>query len=169
MTTVEGSTANTAETGEIPTIVSVDDHVVEPPSRQWGPGRFKDRVPRSKRRGVGAMKHIGGGAYEQEFDPDVSRPTVGVRGPRLHPQAPRRCRRLLRDEMTMTPMTYDEMRPIATTRRSRGHDQEKPRRVSLCFPTFPALRTGLHRAPRSRDGEAWVKATNDWMVEGVVR
>ena len=72
MTTVEGSTANTAETGEIPMIVSVDDHIVEPPHvwETWLPAKFKDRGPKIERRGVGAMKHIGGGAYEQEFDPD---------------------------------------------------------------------------------------------------
>ena len=48
MTTVEGSTANTAETGEIPMIVSVDDHVVEPPDLFDGrlPAKYADLAPR---------------------------------------------------------------------------------------------------------------------------
>ena len=65
---------------ELPTIVSVDDHVVEPPHvwETWLPERFRDRGPRVERRGIGHMKHIGGGQYEQTFDPDgPARPTAG--------------------------------------------------------------------------------------------
>jgi hypothetical protein len=56
----------------LPKIISVDDHVVEPPHlwQTWLPERFRERGPRVERRGIGTMKHIGGGQYEQTFDPD---------------------------------------------------------------------------------------------------
>ena len=57
---------------ELPKIISVDDHVVEPPHlwQTWLPERFKERGPRVERRGIGTMRHVGGGAYEQTFDPE---------------------------------------------------------------------------------------------------
>ena len=61
-----------AAPGELPRIVSVDDHVVEPPHvwERWLPKRLRDRGPRIERRGIGAMRHVGGGVYEQTFDDD---------------------------------------------------------------------------------------------------
>ena len=64
---------------ELPKIISVDDHVVEPAHlwQTWLPARFRDRGPKVERRGIGHMKHIGGGAYEQTFDETARRPTAG--------------------------------------------------------------------------------------------
>ena len=58
-------------TPEIPRIVSVDDHVVEPPHlwQTWLPEKYRDRGPKVERRGIGTMRHIGGGTYEQTYDP----------------------------------------------------------------------------------------------------
>src|SRR5262245_41631797 len=55
---------------DLPMIVSVDDHVVEPAHvwEQWLPAKYRDRGPRIERRGIGDMRHIGGGQYEQTFD-----------------------------------------------------------------------------------------------------
>ena len=57
---------------ELPLIISVDDHVVEPAHvwQEYLPERFKADGPRVERRGIGAMSHIGGGVYQQEFDPE---------------------------------------------------------------------------------------------------
>ena len=99
----------------IPKIVSVDDHVVEPAHvwDRWLPAAYRDRGPRVERRGVAGLRHVGGGTYEQVFDDDApeqadcwvyedlvyihKRHVAAVGYPR--------------DEMTMTPMTYEEMRP----------------------------------------------------------
>src|SRR6478736_4723016 len=56
----------------IPRIVSVDDHVVEPAHlwNTWLPARFRDAGPKVERRGIGSMRHVGGGSYEQTFDAD---------------------------------------------------------------------------------------------------
>lgn len=50
-------------TVHIPRIVSVDDHVVESAHlwKTWLPARFRDRGPRVERRGIGRMRHVGGG------------------------------------------------------------------------------------------------------------
>jgi hypothetical protein len=55
--------------GELPKIISVDDHVVEPPHvwQTWLPAKFRDRGPRIERRGIGEIRHVGGGTYQQTF------------------------------------------------------------------------------------------------------
>ena len=57
---------------DFPKIVSVDDHVVEPRHvwETWLPAKHRDKAPRVERRGIGTMRHVGGGTYEQTFDPD---------------------------------------------------------------------------------------------------
>ena len=66
------TTPRLGSTTPLPRIISVDDHVVEPPHLwdTWLPPKFRDRGPRSERRGIGEMEHIGGGTYRQTFDPD---------------------------------------------------------------------------------------------------
>ena len=79
--------------GELPKIISVDDHVVEPAHlwQTWLPAKFREQGPHVERRGIGTMRHIGGGAYEQTFDPErAAGRLLGLRGPRLHQQAARR-------------------------------------------------------------------------------
>src|SRR5205085_4244280 len=57
---------------DLPKIVSVDDHVVEPPHvwSRWLPAKLAAQGPHVERRGIGTMRHVGGGTYEQTFDPD---------------------------------------------------------------------------------------------------
>jgi hypothetical protein len=49
--------------GALPKIISVDDHVVEPAHlwQTWLPPRWREAGPRAERRGIGSMRHIGGG------------------------------------------------------------------------------------------------------------
>ncbi|MEZ5178687.1 MAG: hypothetical protein R2746_10525 [Acidimicrobiales bacterium] len=105
---------------ELPKIVSVDDHVVEPPHvwQEYLPQRFKADGPRVERRGIESMRHIGGGAYEQTFDPDGPPADLWVFGDLIYVHK-RHVAAVgySRDEMTMTPMTYDRCAPAATTRR----------------------------------------------------
>ena len=48
----------------ISTIISVDDHVVEPPHE------YRDLGPKVVRRGVAGITSIGPGVYKEEFDDD---------------------------------------------------------------------------------------------------
>jgi hypothetical protein len=58
------TTPRLGSTTPLPRIISVDDHVVEPPHvwDTWLPRKYRDRGPKSERRGIGEMEHIGGGA-----------------------------------------------------------------------------------------------------------
>jgi predicted TIM-barrel fold metal-dependent hydrolase len=166
---VSAETDTTLE-DDFPMIVSVDDHVVEPAHvwQDWLPQRFKDRGPRVERRGVGAMRHIGGGAYEQEFTDDGRPADVWVFEDLVYIHK-RHVAAVgySRDEMTMTPMTYDEMRPGCYDPVARVEDMLMNHvDVSLCFPTFPRFCGQTFTEAKDRElGEACVYAYNDWMVE----
>ena len=56
----------------LPKIVSVDDHVVEPPHvwQTWLPERHRARGPRVERKKWGDFKHLPGARYEMVEDPD---------------------------------------------------------------------------------------------------
>jgi predicted TIM-barrel fold metal-dependent hydrolase len=155
---------------ELPKIVSVDDHVVEPAHlwQTWLPEKHRAAGPRIERRGIGAMKHIGGGAYEQTFDPEgrpadcwVYEDLVYIH--KRHVAAVG----FDRDDMTMTPMTYDEMRPGCYDPKARVEDM-KVNWVdgSLCFPSFPRFCGQTFTEAKDHDlGLACILAYNDWMVE----
>jgi hypothetical protein len=99
----------------IPKIISVDDHVVEPPHvwSTWLPAKYREHGPRVERRGIRAIEFAGAAAYREQFDDDSptkvdtwvfesivythKRHVAAVGYPRA--------------EMTMTPITYDDMLP----------------------------------------------------------
>ncbi len=155
---------------ELPKIISVDDHVVEPGHvwQTWLPEKYRADGPRIERRGVGGMKHIGGGTYEQEFTDDGRPADCWVFGDLVYIHK-RHVAAVgySRDEMTMTPMTYDEMRPGCYDPKARVEDQEINHvEASLCFPTFPRFCGQTFTEHPDRDmGLACIKAYNDWMVE----
>jgi predicted TIM-barrel fold metal-dependent hydrolase len=155
----------------IPKIVSVDDPVVEPAHlwTTWMPSKYADRAPRIERKGIGPMRHTGGGNYDITWDPDgpqadcwffedlvyVHKRHVAAAG-------------FDRDEMTMTPITYDEMRRGCWDPTARLADMDVGHvEASLCFPTFPRFcGQTFTEATSDRDlGLACVQAYNDWMVE----
>jgi predicted TIM-barrel fold metal-dependent hydrolase len=155
---------------EIPMIVSVDDHVVEPPHlwRTWLPERFREAGPRSERRGIGSMRHVGGGSYEQTFDPDGPQADCWVYEDLVYVNK----RHVAavgfdRDDMTMSPITYDEMRPGCYDPTARVADMEMNHvEASLSFPSFPRFCGQTFLEAKDRElAEACVHAYNDWMVE----
>ena len=50
------------QVSDFPRIVSVDDHVVEPPHlwKTWLPAKFKEHGPRIERHGLAGLKFLGG-------------------------------------------------------------------------------------------------------------
>ena len=155
---------------DLPMIVSVDDHVVEPAHlwETWLPAKYRDRGPKIERRGIGSMRHVGGGTYEQTFDPDgppadcwVYEDLVYIH--KRHVAAVG----YTRDEMTMTPMTYDEMRPGCYDPKARVDDMTANHvEVSLSFPSFPRFCGQTFTEASDREvGLACITAYNDWMVE----
>jgi len=155
---------------EIPMIVSVDDHVVEPPHlwQTWLPERFREAGPRSERRGIGSMRHIGGGAYEQTFDPDGPQADCWVYEDLVYINK----RHVAavgfdRDDMTMSPITYDEMRPGCYDPKARVEDMAMNHvEASLSFPSFPRFCGQTFLEAKDRElAAACVTAYNDWMVD----
>jgi len=156
---------------DIPKIISVDDHVVEPAHvwQRWMPSKFADRAPRVERRGIGPMKHVGGGVYDIVWDPDGPKADCWVFEDLVYVHK----RHVAavgydRDDMTMTPMTYDDMRPGCYDVAARVADMAMNHvEASLCFPTFPRFcGQTFTEATTDRDlGLACITAYNDWMVD----
>jgi len=155
---------------DLPMIVSVDDHVVEPAHlwQTWLPAKYRAAGPRVERRGIGHMAHIGGGTYEQTFDPEGRPADCWVFEDLVYIQK-RHVASVgySRDEMTMTPMTYDEMRPGCYDPKARVEDMLANHvEVSLSFPSFPRFCGQTFTEASDRDlGLACIKAYNDWMID----
>ena len=156
--------------GELPLIVSVDDHVVEPAHlwQTWLPERFRARGPRSERRGIGSMRHVGGGAYEQTFDPEGPQADCWVYEDLVYINKRHVAAvGFERDDMTMSPITYDEMRPGCYDPKARLEDMDLNHvEASRSFPTFPRFCGQTFAEAKDKElAEACVRAYNDWMVE----
>ncbi|RMH69579.1 MAG: amidohydrolase [Actinomyces sp.] len=154
-------------------IASVDDHVVEPPHvwQRWLPARYRERGPRVERHRLGELKFVGGTSYEYELDPDDGSGEwcdIWFYEGNIYPHK----RHVAavgfdRDDMTLSPITYDEMRPGCYEPAARVADMLANHvDVSLSFPTFPRFcGQTFHEAGDRELGLACVKAYNDWMVE----
>ena len=161
---------DTAAPVEIPRIISVDDHVVEPAHvwQAWLPERYRARGPRVERRGVGTMRHTGGGTYEQTFDPDGPQADCWIYEDLVYINKRHVAAvGFERDDMEMVPITYDEMRPGCYDPKARLADMDLNHvEASLCFPTFPRFCGQTFTEAADRDlGLACVRAYNDWMIE----
>src|SRR4030095_9386446 len=126
---------------EIPMIVSVDDHVVEPPHvwDTWLPEKHRAGAQRIERQGSAGTRHARGVA------------AVGC----------------ARDDMTLSRITYDEMRPGCYEPKARVDDMLMNHvDASLCFPSFPRFCGQTFSEAKDLElGLACVEAYNDWMVD----
>ncbi|MGH9307470.1 MAG: amidohydrolase family protein [Acidimicrobiales bacterium] len=157
---------------ELPKIISVDDHVVEPPG-VWQdrlPARFLEVGPRIVRTAVKEMTFVGGKFTAVPAE-------VGAPGPMVDWWFYEDLRRPLirldaavgvpREEVTLTGVTYDEMRPGAYEVKPRLADMDTNWiEASLCFPTFPRFCGQTFMEAKDRElGLLCVKAYNDWMID----
>ena len=158
-------------TPEIPKIISVDDHVVEPPHvwEKWLPAKYREQGPKIVRRGLGEMQFTGGTSYKIVFDDDGPQADCWVYGDLIAPHKRHVAAvGFERDDMTLSPITYDEMRPGCWEPKARLDDMDVNHvEASLCFPTFPRFcgQTFLEGPDPEGLGLACVQAYNDWMVE----
>ncbi len=166
---------------ELPKIISVDDHVIEPPHvwQTWLPQKWRERGPRVERKKWGNFKLTPGAKYVMNEDPDgmwgdawyldgkliyVQKRFVAIP---LEATPDGDLSKFDPSVMVMTAVTYDEMRPGCYDRDERVKDFALNwTDGSLPFPTFPRFCGQTFYETEDKElGLACVQAYNDWMVE----
>ncbi|MBV9252972.1 MAG: amidohydrolase, partial [Actinobacteria bacterium] len=167
---------------DLPKIISVDDHVVEPPHvwQTWLPEKYREKGPRVERKKWGDFKLTPGAKYEMAEDPDglwgdawyyedrlvyVHKRFVAI--PQASTIDTADGVQFDRSQMIMKALTYDDMRPGCWDRDARIKDMELNWvDGSLPFPTFPRFCGQTFYEGEDKElGLACVRAYNDWMVE----
>ncbi len=157
---------------ELPKIISVDDHVIEP-ATVWTdriPKKYLDVAPRIERRTVKEMSFIGGkfiavpgdkgdkgDLVDWWFYEDLRRPLTRLDTAVGYD----------RDDITLKGITYDDMRPGSYLIKDRLEDMDiNGIEASLCFPTFPRFcgQTFTEASDKTL-ANLCVEAYNDWMIE----
>jgi predicted TIM-barrel fold metal-dependent hydrolase len=154
---------------DFPRIISVDDHVIEPPHvwQTYLPARFRAEGPRVERSGVSRMGSVGG-VYSWDEDPSATPCDFWLFEDLRYPMTKvMAAAGLPRDEVTVSPVTFDEMRPGCFDPTARLVDMDAAGiEASLNFPTFPRFAGQAFSEGRDRElGFACIQAYNDWMVE----
>src|SRR6202046_4301332 len=154
----------------LPMIISVDDHVVEPPN-VWQdrlPSKYADVGPRIVRAPMPEVEYRGGSLkvkpgsegvpvdwwYYEDLKRPLLRVDSAVGGPR--------------DEVTMKGVTYQDMPPGSYEVKPRLEDMDLNHiEAALCFPTFPRFCGQTFTEAKDKElGLLCVQAYNDWMVGG---
>jgi predicted TIM-barrel fold metal-dependent hydrolase len=162
--------SNTFTEDNFPKVISVDDHVVEPPDtfERWLPKKFRAAGPKVIRKGVRGFGNVNDG-FNLIFDDDSDvKGDCWEFGDLLVPH--KRVSASVgfeRDDMGLFPITYDEMRPGCYDPHERVLDMEMNWvEKSLCFPTMPRFcGQAFNEHPDRELGLACVKAYNDFTVE----
>ncbi len=157
---------------ELPRIISVDDHVIEP-ANVWIdrlPSKYREIGPRNVKVPVKEMTFVGGkftAIPGERGDPgplvdwwfyeDLRRPLL-----RLDTAVG-----FAREDVTLTGITYESMRQGSYLLPERLADMDvNGLEASLCFPTFPRFCGQTFTEAGDKDlALLCVKAYNDWMVE----
>jgi predicted TIM-barrel fold metal-dependent hydrolase len=131
-------------------LVSVDDHLVEPPTMFEGhlPAKYKDQGPK--------VVHTENGDDVWTFNGAVI-PNVGLNAVAGRPK----------EEYGIEPTAFDEMRPGCFDIHERIKDMNAGGMLaSMCFPSFPGFSGRLFAAADDKDlALAVLRAYNDWHVD----
>ncbi len=130
-------------------MVSVDDHLVEPPDVFEGrlPARYRDLGPRVVRQADGSDVWLFNGSKI---------PNIGLNAVAGRPK----------EEYGLEPTAFDEMRPGCWDIHERVKDMNAGGVLgSMCFPSFPGFSARLFAAADDKElAAAVVRAYNDWHV-----
>ncbi len=131
-------------------LVSVDDHLVEPPTLfdNHIPDKWRDRAPRIERQDDGADVWVFEGAKI---------PNIGLNAVAGRPK----------EEYGIEPTAYDEMRPGCWDIDERVKDMNAGGVLgSMCFPSFPGFSARLFAVCDDKElAHDVVRAYNDWHVD----
>ena len=157
------------ETVDIPRIISVDDHVIEPPG-VWQdrlPERFKEAGPTSIRQ-KGKMNFVGGVFSFEPDDDGMEGDWWTFEGQQYPLTRLEAAVGFDRDEVKVVPITYDGMRNGCWDRDARLEDMDANwTEASMAFPSSFVRFCGqrFYEADDKELADACVKAYNDWQVE----
>jgi predicted TIM-barrel fold metal-dependent hydrolase len=137
---------------------------------RWLPAQFRNdpRAPHVERRGIGSIVYTGGTSYDIEWDDEQQQADTWFYEDLVYPHKRHVAAvGFERDEKTLAPITYDEMRPGCYEPSARVADMDLDHvEASLCFPTFPRFCGQTFSEAHDKDlALACVHAYNDWMVE----
>jgi len=131
-------------------LVSVDDHLVEPPGLFEGrlPARYRDDAPRVEQTADGSDVWV----FNGSTIPNVALNAVAGRP---------------KEEYGIEPTAFDEIRPGCWNIHERVKDMNAGGVLgSMCFPSFPGFSGRLFAATGDKDlALAVLQAYNDWHVE----
>ena len=132
-------------------LVSVDDHLYEPPNL------WQDRVPSKYRDMAPWVEHSrGNGEFWVYEDTRVATGVgLGARAGKTY------------EELRPDPIQFSEMRPGCYDATARIEDMDTAGIISsLCFPTYPRFCGQLFWEAKDKDlALLCVKAYNDWVIE----
>lgn len=157
---------------DLPKIISVDDHVLEP-ATVWSdrlPAKYRDVGPRIVRAPVKSIEFIGGKFTAVPGNPgDPGDPVdwwfyEDLRRPLLRLDS---AVGFAREDITLKGITYDDMRPGSFLVPDRLSDMDINHvEASLCFPTMPRFCGQTFTEATDKDlALLCVRAYNDWMVD----
>jgi predicted TIM-barrel fold metal-dependent hydrolase len=153
---------------EIPRIVSLDDHVIEPP-HVWQdrlPAKYRERGPRVVRDGSTVTWVNGNQVFQKGGDGPETDWWVYDDLAWSH-QMLNACAGYSPDEWWMGPIAFEQMRPGCYDVQARLDDMDLNHvEASLCFPTFPRFcgQVFLERDDKEL-ALLCVRAYNDWMID----
>ena len=166
---------------ELPKIISVDDHVIEP-ATVWTdrlPSKYRDVGPRIVRAPVKEITFIGGKFTAIPGEPGDRAASAGELVDWWFYEDLRRPLTRLdsavgvdRDQISVKGITYDDMRPGSHLVPERLADMDENHvEASLCFPTFPRFcgQSSPRRATRSSGCCASRRTTTGWSKSGAAR
>lgn len=152
---------------EIPRIISVDDHVIEPPHvwQTWLPSALRDRGPKVVRDTYTIDWVDGNQVFRKGGDGPMTDWWMYEDLAWTH-QMLNACAGYDESEWWMGPISYEQMRPGCYDPAARIADMERNHiEASLCFPTYPRFCGQLFAERSDKDlALACVRAFNDWMV-----
>ena len=153
----------------IPKIISVDDHVVEPP-HVWEtrlPAKYKDEGPRVKILPRGAPTLKDGVWVEEPGDGPEMAAWWHYEDHRYQLRQMIACPGIPPEEVKPIGVTFDDIAPGCHIPKARIADMEKNHvEASLCFPNYPRFCGQLFAERKDMTlSKLCVEAYNDWMVE----
>lgn len=153
---------------DLPLMVSVDDHIVEPASvwRDRIPAKYGDQIPHLVREKVPSVLHPGTERWADVWHYGRLR----ILSPRAFAASTYAVAAHSFDGFAdpMEPMTYDEMRPGAYEMKARLEDMDLDGiEASVCFPNAFVRFCGqtFLQAPDRELALLCLRAYNDWLVE----